>query len=80
MLAIVKAIIMVLVLITGCAEQNNGAEAIAPNAASKMIDNLESYVTPDNIGKYDFTDNSLHNCICISDNSCSCVGYGDYEY
>ena len=37
--SITAFIIMVLVLITGCAEQNNGAEAIAPNAASKMIDN-----------------------------------------
>ena len=57
--SITAFIIMVLVLITGCAEQNNGAEAIAPNAASKMIDNLESYVTPDNIGKYDFTERAM---------------------
>lgn len=57
--SITAFIIMVLVLMTGCAEQNNGAEAIAPNAASKMIDNLESYVTPDNIGKYDFTERAM---------------------
>ena len=57
--SITAFIIMVLVFITGCAEQKGGAEAIAPNDASKMIDDLESYVNPDNIGEFDFTERAM---------------------